>query len=117
MKLFGKTKDGVTDRLLRAYVSRPLNSHQSCPEFDPDLTNAYVERNLTGAARSRFEAHLSECVACRGSVVALKRFAEAERPASAPSLGEARAERLSLAARVFRSEEHTSELQSLRHLV
>lgn len=78
MKFFGQTKDRAVDNLLRAYVSRPTNPHQMCPDFDPDRANAYIERSLTGASRLQYEAHLSECAACRKSVVALVRLAEAD---------------------------------------
>lgn len=76
MKPFEKTKDGVIDNLLRAYVSRPINPPQSCPEFDPDLANAYIELRLPSASRSRYEDHLSECGACRMNVAALVRLAD-----------------------------------------
>jgi putative zinc finger protein len=76
MKPFSKTKDGVTDSLLRAYVSRPGNPSQACSEFDPDLANAYIERRLPSGSRSRYEHHLSECGACRKNVVALVRLAD-----------------------------------------
>jgi hypothetical protein len=78
MKFSGQTKEGAIDNLLRAYVSRPTNPHQACTDFDPDLANSYVERSLTGAPRLRYERHLSECAACRKSVVALARLAEAD---------------------------------------
>jgi len=78
MKFSGQTKDGAIDNLLRAYVSRPSSLDQICADFDPDLANSYVERRLTGAPRLRFERHLSECTACRKSVVALARFADAD---------------------------------------
>ena len=78
MKLFGKTKDGVIDDLLRAYVSRPTNARQTCSDFDPDLANAYIERSLTGASRGSYEAHLSQCAACRQNVVALTSLAAVE---------------------------------------
>ena len=83
MKFTGQTKDGVMDNLLRAYVSRPSNPRQACPEFDPDRTNAYIERSLTGASRSQYEQHLSICAACRKYVVALVRLAEADTFAAA----------------------------------
>jgi hypothetical protein len=76
MKPFSKTKDGVTDSLLRAYVSRPGNPSQACSEFDPDLANAYIERRLPSGSRTRYEHHLSECGACRKNVVALVRLAD-----------------------------------------
>ena len=76
MKHFGQTKDGVIDNLLRAYVSRPSNLHQVCPDFDPDRASAYIERALTGASRLHYEEHLSACAACRKNVVALARLAE-----------------------------------------
>lgn len=78
MKFLGQTKDGGIDNLLRAYVSRPSNPQQVCPDFDPDQANAYIERTLTGASRLRYEAHLSQCAACRKNVVALVRLAEAD---------------------------------------
>lgn len=82
MKLFGKTRDGVIDDLLRAYVSRPTNARQACSDFDPDLANAYIERRVTGASLLRYEAHLSECGTCRQSVVALTRLGSTQ-PSSA----------------------------------
>lgn len=78
MKFLGQTRDGVIDNLLRAYVSRPSNPHQACPDFDPDRANAYIEQALTGASRLHYEKHLSECAACRKSVVALVRLAGAD---------------------------------------
>src|SRR6185295_13561432 len=81
MKPLGKTSDGVMDNLLRAYVSRSANPAQTCPEFDPDLANAYIEHSLPGGARSRYEHHLSECGACRKNVVALAKMSDI--PASA----------------------------------
>ncbi len=74
----GKTKDGTIDGLLRAYVSRSGNLPHVCPDFDPDFANAYIERSLTADSRSRYEQHLSDCGACRKSVVALARLAEAD---------------------------------------
>src|SRR5258707_3422214 len=80
MKLLGKnrngTPDGSIDSLLRAYVSRPGNRERS--EFDADLANAYIERNLIPASRARYEQHLSECTPCRKNAVALSRLAEPE---------------------------------------
>jgi hypothetical protein len=78
MKFLGQTKDGVIHNLLRAYVSRPTNPQQACPDFDPDQANAYIERSLPGASRLQYEGHLSECAACRKNVVALVRLAEAD---------------------------------------
>jgi len=78
MKFSRQTKDGAIDNLLRAYVSRPSNPNQVCPDFDADRANAYIERGLTGAVRLQYEAHLSECAGCRKSVVALLRMAEAD---------------------------------------
>jgi hypothetical protein len=49
-----------------------------CPDFDPDQANAYIERSLTSAVRLQYETHLSVCAACRKSVVALSRMAEAD---------------------------------------
>lgn len=100
MKPFGKTKDGVIDSLLRGYVSRPGNPSQPCPEFDPDLANAYIELRLPSGSRSRYEHHLSECGACRKNVVALVRLADT--PASAsPARDRDRATWLSGARKVF----------------
>jgi hypothetical protein len=86
MKLLGKTKDGAIDGLLRAYVSRSGNLPHVCPDFDPDLANAYIERSLPADSRSRYEQHLSDCGACRKSVVALARLAEAEGATSTASI-------------------------------
>src|SRR6266851_5519634 len=100
MKPLGKTKDGVMDSLLRAHVSRPGSPSPACPEFDPDLANAYIERTLPSASRSRYEQHLSECGACRKNVVALARLADTPASVSAaPNLD--RATWLSGARRVF----------------
>jgi len=82
MKPFEKTKDGVVDNLLRAFLSRP-NPEKACTEFDPDLANAYIERSLTPGVRTRYEGHLSECGACRKGIVVLKRLYDADNPASA----------------------------------
>src|ERR1700730_19361192 len=86
MKLLGKTKDGAIDGLLRAYVSRSGNLPHVCPDFDPDLANAYIERSLPADSRSRYEQHLSDCGACRKSVVALARLAQAEGATSTVSI-------------------------------
>lgn len=102
MKVLGQTKDGVIDSLLRAYVSRPGNTDQMCPDFDPDQANAYIEQNLTGASRLRYETHLSECAACRKTIVALVRLAEADRAASAfPAREPSRSNWLISAKRIF----------------
>ena len=102
MKLFGKTNDAAIGTLLRAYVSRPADHTRTCPEFDPDFLNSYVERSLTLALRSRYEAHLSECGACRKSVVALTRLAQAQGLASStPARGESGANWLAGARRWF----------------
>lgn len=102
MKFFGQAKDGVIDNLLRAYVSRPTNPRQICPDFDPDRANAYIERSLTGASRFHYEEHLSECAGCRKNVVALVRLAEAETPASgAPARAVPRFTLLSGAKQMF----------------
>src|SRR5438874_1694251 len=100
MKPFGKTKDGVIDSLLRAYVSRSGNPSQACPEFDPDLANAYIERRLPSGSRSRYEHHLAECGACRKNVVALVRLADTQASVS-PARERDRATWLSGARRVF----------------
>src|SRR5882724_10026268 len=100
MKPFGKTKDGVIDILLRGYVSRPANPSLACPEFDPDLANAYIERRLPSGSRSRYEHHLSECGACRKNVVALVRLADTQTSVS-PGRDRDRAAWLSGVSRVF----------------
>ncbi|MFY9572864.1 MAG: hypothetical protein WAV20_15795 [Blastocatellia bacterium] len=78
MKHFGKSEDRAIATLLRARVSRPSNPLQACLEFDPDLANAYIERSLPEAVRSRYEGHLSECAACRSNVVGLTRLAQSD---------------------------------------
>jgi hypothetical protein len=62
-----------------------------CPEFDPDLANAYVEQRLRTGLLARYEAHLASCAACRKSVVTLSRLA-------APPSGEARPVRVRVRA-------------------
>ncbi|MEK6409217.1 MAG: hypothetical protein AABN34_20015 [Acidobacteriota bacterium] len=102
MKPFGKTNDGVIDNLLRAYVSRPSNPQQACPEFDPDLANAYIERSLTPGLRLHYEEHLSECVACRKNVAALVRLADPTVAVASVSPGDkSRAASASAVGRVF----------------
>lgn len=80
MKLLGKNRDAAPDSaidsLLRGYVSR--SSDRQCAEFDADLANAYIERNLIAASQARYEQHLSECAPCRKNVVALSRLVEPE---------------------------------------
>jgi hypothetical protein len=99
MKLLGKNRNGTAggaiDSLLRAYVSRPGN--RECSEFDADLANAYIERNLIPASRSRYEQHLSECAACRKNVVGLSRLVE---PEARPVIS-ARADKRPAGKRVF----------------
>lgn len=99
MKLLGKnrngTPDGAIDSLLRAYVSRP--GKRECSEFDADLANAYIERNLIPASRARYEQHLSECGACRKNVVELSRLVE---PEARPMIS-ARADSRPAGSRVF----------------
>jgi len=85
MRLLGKnrerSREDSINSLLRAYVSRP--GSRECSEFDADLANAYIERSLTRASRSRYEQHLSECAPCRKNVIALSRLVE---PESQPSI-------------------------------
>jgi len=88
MKSSAQTKDGAIDNLLRAYVSRPSNPQQVCPDFDADQANAYIESGLTGSSRTRYEQHLSQCPPCRKSVVALMRLSEADRPAAVSAVRE-----------------------------
>ena len=79
MKMFGKNEDRVIDNLLRANTrGRSSGAPTSCREFDPDLANAYIERSLTAGERAGYERHMSECHACRSSVVTLARIAAAE---------------------------------------
>ena len=76
--MFGKNEDRVIDNLLRANVRGRGGANPACREFDPDLANAYIERSLPARERAGYEQHLSECHACRSSVVALSRIVEAE---------------------------------------
>lgn len=91
MKPSGKIKDRAIGNLLRAQISKPSNPHQACTQFDPDLANAYVERKMTGPSRAGYETHLSECAPCRQTVVALARFAAAERPPVSAQVASGRA--------------------------
>jgi hypothetical protein len=75
MKMFGKNEDRVIDNLLRANTRGRGGAPTSCREFDPDLANAYIERSLTASERAGYELHMSECHACRSSVVRLARMA------------------------------------------
>lgn len=95
MKPSGKIKDRAIGNLLRAQISKPSNPHQTCTEFDPDLANAYVERKMTGPSRAGYETHLSACTPCRQTVVALARFAAAERAPISASEASSRASWLS----------------------
>jgi len=78
MKMFWKNEDRVIDNLLRANTKGRGGPDPACREFDPDLANAYIERSLTAMERAGYERHLSECHACRSSVVMLSRMVEAE---------------------------------------
>ena len=80
--LLRKTNNRVFANLLRSHFRRPAGSASACPEFDADRANAYVERGLADVERARYERHLSGCAACRTSVVALARMAEADSIAS-----------------------------------
>lgn len=92
MKRLGKNREGSREdsinSLLRAYVSRP--GSRECSEFDADLANAYIERSLTRASRSRYEQHLSECTPCRKNVIALFRLVEPESQTSISARAESR---------------------------
>jgi len=92
MKLLGKNREGSREdsinSLLRAYVSRP--GSRECSEFDADLANAYIERSLTRASRSRYEQHLYECTPCRKNVIALFRLVEPESQTSISARAESR---------------------------
>jgi hypothetical protein len=65
--------DGVFERLLRAEFGRTSGLGAPCAQFDPDLSAAYVERNLTPREVSRFEVHLAGCSNCRIQVARLAR--------------------------------------------
>ncbi len=83
MKMFWKNEDRVIDNLLRANTRGRSGAPTSCREFDPDLANAYIERSLTASEQAGYERHISECHACRSSVVMLARIASAEAVGSA----------------------------------
>jgi hypothetical protein len=83
MKMFGKNEDRVIDNLLRANTRGRRGAATACREFDPDLANAYIERSLTASERAGYERHLSDCHACRSSMVVLARIAAAEAAPSA----------------------------------
>jgi hypothetical protein len=78
MKMLWKNQDRVIDNLLRASTKGRGGPDASCGKFDPDLANAYIERSLPARERAGYEGHLSECHACRSSVVALARMVEVE---------------------------------------
>lgn len=76
--MFWKNEDRVIDNLLRSNMRGRSGANPACREFDPDLANAYIERGLTARERTGYERHLSECHACRSSVVALSRMVAVE---------------------------------------
>src|SRR5262249_55630858 len=65
-------------RLLRAEAKQHGRVGGTCPEFNPDLVNAYVERVLGERERAKFEMHLGACAQCRLAVVTLVRLASPE---------------------------------------
>jgi hypothetical protein len=76
MKPDWASEDVVIDKLLRAHIGRPGGQVASCPGFDPDLANAYVEQVLNSAERGRYEIHLAECTDCRASILTLAQLAD-----------------------------------------
>jgi hypothetical protein len=76
MKADWASEDAVIDKLLRAHIGRPGGQVASCPGFDPDLANAYVEQVLNSAERGRYEIHLAECADCRASILTLAQLAD-----------------------------------------
>ena len=67
--------DAIIDRLLRSEKSQHGPAARECPEFDPDLANAYAERVLSVTESARYESHLAQCTACRRAVTSLVRMA------------------------------------------
>jgi hypothetical protein len=74
MKYIGdKEADGVLDRLLKVEIGRASRTGTPCSQYDPDLSAAYVERNLTPGETIRYEVHLASCSSCRIQVATLAR--------------------------------------------
>src|SRR5215472_14156652 len=70
--------DGVLERLLQAEIGRASRNGAPCAQFDPDLSTAYIERNLTAGEISRYEVHLAACPNCRIQVANLARLGYAD---------------------------------------
>jgi hypothetical protein len=100
--------DGVLERLLKAEIGRATRTGAPCSQFDPDLSAAYIERNLTTGERLRYEVHLAACSNCRIQVAALAHAGyhlasdgEAESAESASHAPPLAAERGSVLSRVW----------------
>jgi hypothetical protein len=70
--------DGVLERLLQAEIGRASRNGAPCAQFDPDLSTAYIERNLTPRELTRYEVHLAACSDCRIQVAKLARLGYAD---------------------------------------
>ncbi len=58
-------EDSQIDALLKRY-GREARSGATAEHLDADELNAFAERSLPAAARSRYVSHLAECDDCRG---------------------------------------------------
>ena len=75
MKSFSNNEaDGVLEKLLKGEMKRAGRAGAPCSQFDPDLSAAYIERNLTLGETSRYEIHLASCSSCRIQVASLARL-------------------------------------------
>jgi len=62
------------DAMLRRHLSRGGSMVEACGGFDADTASAYLEDVLSTPARSRYDAHLAGCPACRRHVIELSRL-------------------------------------------
>lgn len=62
------------DAMLRRHLSRGGSMVEACAGFDADTASAYLEDVLSTPSRSRYDAHLAGCPACRRHVIELSRL-------------------------------------------
>lgn len=94
--MFRSNNDSTTANLFRSHFKAHFKARKTAAEcrlFDPERTNAYIERFLTAAEVRSYESHMSACDFCRASTVALARLAEPE-----PALNQLAGDRPGVAA-------------------
>lgn len=80
--------DADFEPMLRRHLARGGSTVTACTGFDFDLASAYLESALSGAARTRYDAHLAGCPACRRHVIELSRLTQSlsASPATGPTV-------------------------------